>query len=319
MMMAYTISSSYAKIKNYKTETFKVYGNCEMCKKYIESAVKQKNTALGIWNGKSQTLIVTYDTTKTNANEILKRVANVGYDNEKYLASNEVYNNLNACCQYERKVISKPITTVPTVPSTTDEDMEEMPMNHDRKDTAKMVTTPVKPDETPASVEIKDTTKTVTTPTEKPEITKPEIVVTKPDFTALLTKYYALKNALIADNSTLASKNASSLLVEIDAIKMESLSASEHIVWMKYYQKLKADATKISTNKDIEKQRVAFSSLSNNMWSTVKGLKIKNNGTIYVDYCPMKDAYWLSKESAIKNPYYGKSMLTCGSIKETIK
>lgn len=316
--MVFTISSSYAKIKNYKTETFKVYGNCEMCKKNIESAVKKKNIALGIWNSKSQTLIVTYDSTKTNANEILKRVANVGYDNEKYLTSNEVYNNLHACCQYERKVVSKPITTVPTVPSTIPKEIEEMPMDHDMKDTAKMVVTPVKPDETPI-IEIKDTTKTVTTPTEKPDITKPEIVVTKPDFTALLTKYYALKNALIADNSTLASKSAGSLLAEIDAIKMESLSASEHTFWMKYYQKLKADATKISTSKDIEKQRVAFSSLSNNMWSTVKGLKIKNNGTIYVDYCPMKDAYWLSKESAIKNPYYGKSMLTCGSIKETIK
>jgi hypothetical protein len=100
---------------------------------------------------------------------------------------------------------------------------------------------------------------------------------------------------------------------------METLSATEHTIWMKYYDKLKADATKINASKDIEKQRTAFSSLSNNLWSTVKGLKIKDNGAIYIDYCPMKDAYWLSKESAIKNPYYGKSMLTCGSIKETIK
>ena len=31
-----------------------------------------------------------------------------------------------------------------------------------------------------------------------------------------------------------------------------------------------------------------------------------------------KGAYWLSKESKIKNPYFGDEMLTCGSVKETI-
>jgi hypothetical protein len=29
--------------------------------------------------------------------------------------------------------------------------------------------------------------------------------------------------------------------------------------------------------------------------------------------------YWLSSEAVIKNPYYGKAMLTCGKVTETIK
>lgn len=297
MTMLFSFTGSFAKIKNPKTESYKVYGNCGMCKKTIESTVKQNKDALGIWNSKSQMLIITYDSTKTSADEILKRIANVGYDNDKYLSSNEVYNNLDACCQYNRKIINKTSVTVPFVQTTAAEKAVDMPM----------------------TVEIKDTAKTVTTPMEMPATPKTETVVAKSDFTSLLTQYYALKNALIADNSSLAMKNAGTLLKEINAVKMETLSATEHTIWMKYYDKLKADATKINTSKDIEKQRTAFSSLSNNLWSTVKGLKIKDNGAIYIDYCPMKDAYWLSKESAIKNPYYGKSMLTCGSIKETIK
>ncbi|MFN8283340.1 MAG: DUF3347 domain-containing protein [Chitinophagales bacterium] len=295
MAMIFAFKGSYAKIKNPKTETFKVYGNCGMCKKTIENTVKQNKNALGIWNSKSQMLTITYDSTKTNADEILKRIANVGYDNEKYLSSNEVYNNLDACCQYNRKIVNKISVTVPLAQTT--EKKDEMAM----------------------TAEIKDTAKVVTTPMEMPVTPKIETAVVKTDFNLLLTQYYALKNALIADNSGLAMKNSGNLLAEINAIKMETLSPAEHTVWMKYYEKLKADATKISTSKDIGKQRTAFSSLSSNLWSTVKGLKIKDNGTIYVDYCPMKDAYWLSKESAIKNPYYGKSMLTCGSIKETIK
>jgi hypothetical protein len=32
-----------------------------------------------------------------------------------------------------------------------------------------------------------------------------------------------------------------------------------------------------------------------------------------------KGADWLSKENAVKNPYYGSMMLTCGKTVETIK
>jgi hypothetical protein len=32
-----------------------------------------------------------------------------------------------------------------------------------------------------------------------------------------------------------------------------------------------------------------------------------------------KGANWLSKENAVKNPYYGSQMLTCGKVVETIK
>jgi hypothetical protein len=303
MTIAFTITNSYAKIKNPKTETYKVYGNCSMCKKTIEKAVKQNKDAIGIWDKKSKMLTFTYNTKKTNADEILKRVANAGYDNEKYLASIEAYNNLDDCCQYERKVTDKtPVesTVIPTAE-----------------------TPPAKTDDLPMKTETKDTAKIFTPPAETISKPAPEIKKTKTDFIPLLTQYFALKNALIADNSTLSGKNAALLLSEINAIKMENMSVSDHKVWMIYFDKLKSDANKISSTKNLEKQRTVFSSLSNNLWLVVKGLKLKDNGAIYVDYCPMynnnKGAYWLSKESAIKNPYYGKSMLTCGSIKETIK
>ncbi|RYF85874.1 MAG: DUF3347 domain-containing protein, partial [Chitinophagaceae bacterium] len=39
---------------------------------------------------------------------------------------------------------------------------------------------------------------------------------------------------------------------------------------------------------------------------------------VYVQYCPMKKATWLSSEKQIRNPYYGSSMLTCGEVTETL-
>jgi len=43
-----------------------------------------------------------------------------------------------------------------------------------------------------------------------------------------------------------------------------------------------------------------------------------SDAPLYQQYCPMKKSYWLSKDAAIKNPYYGKQMLTCGKVSDTL-
>ena len=320
-IILFIIPNTYSKsnIKNAKKAVYTVSGNCEMCKKNIESAAKINKTAFGIWDKNTKQIVLIFDSTKTSADEILRKIALVGYDNDKYLASNEAYNDLDKCCQYLRKELPKtkvdvmlPIKEVDNLNASISDNLED-PKNAEiiqKTDTIKQEPIIIAP-----IVIVKDSVRT-NIPTNNAKV---KTAVSKTDFTAFLTQYYAIKNALIADKMVAANKNAALLLVEIDAIRMDKLSSDEHMVWMKYFDKLKADATKINTSKDIEKQRTAFSSLSNNLWSTVKGLKIKDNGAIYIDYCPMKDAYWLSSEPAIKNPYYGSSMLTCGSIKETIK
>lgn len=82
-----------------------------------------------------------------------------------------------------------------------------------------------------------------------------------------------------------------------------------------------AAATKaklIAAGKDLEKQRAAFAILSLEVYQLIKKEKPATD-TIYQAYCPMKKSYWLSKEPVIKNPYYGKVMLNCGAVTETIK
>ncbi|TND02418.1 MAG: hypothetical protein FD123_4091 [Bacteroidetes bacterium] len=72
---------------------------------------------------------------------------------------------------------------------------------------------------------------------------------------------------------------------------------------------------KIAQTNDIEKQRTAFAELSVMMWTLVKNAG-KISYDVYYQYCPMKKAYWLSREASIKNPYYGSSMLTCGKVSD---
>ncbi|MEN9908981.1 MAG: hypothetical protein RLZZ540_2130 [Bacteroidota bacterium] len=92
-----------AQIKNKKTETVKISGNCEMCKKNIETAGNLKKVALVEWDVNSKMAKLTYDSTKTNSDEILNRIAKAGYDSEKFSATEEQYKKLHTCCQYDRE------------------------------------------------------------------------------------------------------------------------------------------------------------------------------------------------------------------------
>ena len=91
-----------AQIQNLKTDTVKVYGNCGMCKTKIEKAANQKNLSKALWNEETGMAIISYDATKTNKDEILKKIAAVGYDSDSFRAPNTAYSKLPGCCQYDR-------------------------------------------------------------------------------------------------------------------------------------------------------------------------------------------------------------------------
>ena len=129
--------------------------------------------------------------------------------------------------------------------------------------------------------------------------------------------YFTVKDALIKSDSKLTSAKAKNLLNAISAVKMDKLKSTEHTAWMKVMKKLSADAKSISVTTDLKKQRETFKSLSKNTYDLIK--VSKSDVAVYKQYCPMADADWLSKEKAVKNPYYGSSMLTCGNVVETIK
>ena len=97
-----SITSTNAQIKNSVTETVKISGNCGMCEEKIEKAGTIKKIAKVDWNQETGMATLSYDAKKTNQDEILKRIALAGYDSEKFLAPDAVYNNLHGCCQYDR-------------------------------------------------------------------------------------------------------------------------------------------------------------------------------------------------------------------------
>ncbi|KAF2326072.1 DUF3347 domain-containing protein [Flavobacterium nitrogenifigens] len=144
-----------------------------------------------------------------------------------------------------------------------------------------------------------------------------EIEMADSQLQSVYDAYFSVKDALIKSDSKLTSAKAATLLTAITAVKMDKLKSNEHTVWMKVVKKLTADAKSISATTDLKKQRETFKSLSKSTYDLIK--VSTPSEPIYKQYCPMADADWLSKEKAVKNPYYGSSMLTCGNVVETIK
>ncbi len=97
-----SIVACNAQISNSKTETVKIYGNCGMCKQTIEKAGNLKKVCTVVWDQSTKMATITYDSKKTNLDEILKRIAQAGYDSDKHRAPDEAYKKLHGCCQYVR-------------------------------------------------------------------------------------------------------------------------------------------------------------------------------------------------------------------------
>lgn len=128
--------------------------------------------------------------------------------------------------------------------------------------------------------------------------------------TDILTLYYNIKDALVTGNTALAVSKAKEFEKSMGSIGQNALPEAIR-------NSLTNEANQISSSKDVKVQRAAFANLSNALLSVAKTEKISTQ-PVYQLYCPMKKSYWLSSEKAVKNPYYGSSMLTCGEVVGTI-
>ena len=133
--------------------------------------------------------------------------------------------------------------------------------------------------------------------------------VTKEQAAQVLNGYLQVKDALVQTDGTAANKAAAGLVTALGDAEDDILA------------KIKADAGKLAATEDVEEQRAAFNTLSDNVYELVKATGANKN-TVYRQFCPMAfdntGAFWLSEEEEIANPYFGDKMLKCGSVKERL-
>jgi len=145
----------------------------------------------------------------------------------------------------------------------------------------------------------------------------PSVFAQSSGLSSILTAYYEIKDALVAGDAKAVASAAGGMLKAINGVDMTALAPKDHQAFMALQDKLAYDSRHISESSDINHQREHFTSLSANLFKLAKQARLSDQ-PIYEDYCPMKKAYWLSSDAAIKNPYFGSKMLTCGKVSTTL-
>ena len=138
------------------------------------------------------------------------------------------------------------------------------------------------------------------------------------EFKKVLKGYLEMKDAFVASDAAQVAAFARVTSKSFKAIAMESLGKMEQSHSKKSIEMLDA----IGSDDDLENQRAHYVMLNEN----IVPIAMNINGVeelLYVQKCPMANnnqgAVWLSTEKDIQNPYYGDTMLTCGSVIEEIK
>lgn len=134
--------------------------------------------------------------------------------------------------------------------------------------------------------------------------------------------YLKLKDLLVADKLEDAKNAAVSMQDNLAKVDMTLFTGESHNSWMTFSSELKNKLQHVPHLSGIKEVREAFRQVSIIMVEMSGAFK-PNSQTLYVQHCPMannnKGADWLSSEKEVKNPYFGKSMLTCGKVTNEIR
>ncbi|MBC8265812.1 MAG: efflux RND transporter periplasmic adaptor subunit [Flavobacteriales bacterium] len=158
---------------------------------------------------------------------------------------------------------------------------------------------------------------------EEKEIVKIAInAKSKQTLSPIFDDYFSLKNALSSDNFEQSEEIVLALLKTLNKVNMSVFTGESHNVWMQFSKQTTTILKQMKKSENIKKQRTHFIKLSKEFIVLIQTFGAVDK-TIYQQFCPMannnKGADWLSNSKEIKNPYFGKSMLKCGEIKQTIK
>lgn len=139
-----------------------------------------------------------------------------------------------------------------------------------------------------------------------------------PSVGRLMDWYLDLKDALVNDNFTEAGKNAREGGKILQAVNMSEFTEKDHDQWMAHHADLEKIMKSLEGSPSIDQLRENFIALSEEMIDIARYFNAAIGQTLYIQHCPMADsnngADWLSKDSKIRNPYYGSAMLTCGEV-----
>jgi hypothetical protein len=120
---------------------------------------------------------------------------------------------------------------------------------------------------------------------------------------SVLDNYLAIQKELTRDSIKGIDEHANAIAKAVNGDDMKMLPSD-----------VATQAQALAKAKDLKAAREAFKPLSASLVKYLADSKA-GKGTYHEAYCPMAKASWVQTEKEVRNPYYGKSMLDCGELK----
>jgi len=141
----------------------------------------------------------------------------------------------------------------------------------------------------------------------------------------ILDVYFELQVALSGDNNkaaTAAAQKMDKALQDVECGKGH-LDGLGGVVFADQFEVMNSSMAEILKSDDIAVRRVAFKPLSGTLWETLTSFGYEPEKTVRLFNCTMafnnSGGRWMQESTVTSNPYYGASMLRCGSEQAVIK
>ncbi|PIV80759.1 hypothetical protein COW53_07960 [bacterium CG17_big_fil_post_rev_8_21_14_2_50_64_8] len=138
----------------------------------------------------------------------------------------------------------------------------------------------------------------------------------------VLAAYLRIQSALAGDRGDQAASAAKDFLSRLEAVDMTLLGHDDHQVWMPLLTRLTANGNALMSNLDLGRQRAALLDLGPALWNALDRFGYDGPDTLRRFHCPManenKGGDWIQLKTTTANPYFGPSMLLCGSQTDSL-
>jgi Cu(I)/Ag(I) efflux system membrane fusion protein len=109
----------------------------------------------------------------------------------------------------------------------------------------------------------------------------------------------------------------------LHTLPVDGLDSAAKAQWTRLDERLMEVLHPMAASKDIGEMRNHLADFTPLMLEAIEKFGILGDKGVYHFHCPMArnnaGADWLQGDPKMENPFYGKSMLNCGSLVETIK
>ncbi|MEZ6150333.1 MAG: DUF3347 domain-containing protein [Pirellulaceae bacterium] len=138
----------------------------------------------------------------------------------------------------------------------------------------------------------------------------------------LVRPYLTIASALAADDPQAASIAVADLRQSLGSINAQSLSGKAMERWNAESKSISSIVAGLSNASDLTSLRSAFALMSDELLTLHRTFGLPNSDQLFELHCPMafdgRGASWIQADDAVRNPYYGASMLKCADKVEKL-